>query len=164
MGMENVSFLQVIKFLLSQNSLNLLWGRTRTWRTLRRPEESIVWSQVNTIYIHMAVMEVHGDKSDIAHLALVSLSYCNIVFGVDCRRHWRRCKYNLLSTLRFGQGGYQGLTEHLNLPRNSHEAEETGKTWEELLLAVVLGLRVGNSLWGSTHLIFQPCPQGTILP
>lgn len=59
--MENISFLPVIKFLLSQNSLNLLWERTRTQRILKRPDESITWGHVKTIYIHMAVMEVHGD-------------------------------------------------------------------------------------------------------
>lgn len=88
--MENISFLPVIKFLLSQNSLNLLWERTRTQRILKRPDESIMWGYVKTIYIHMAVMEVHGDKSHIVHLALVlllPLGYCNIVFGVDCRTH-----------------------------------------------------------------------------
>lgn len=29
--------------------------------------------------------------------------------------------------LSFDQEGYQSLTEHLNLPKNLHEAEETGK-------------------------------------
>lgn len=29
--------------------------------------------------------------------------------------------------LSFGQEGYQGLTEHLNLPKNLHEAEEARK-------------------------------------
>lgn len=128
MGMENIYFLHVTKFLLSQNLLNHPWEGTRTQRKLNRPDESIVWGQVKTIYIHMAVMEVHGDKSDIVHLALVLLllSYYSMLFGVDCRTCERRCKYNLLLTLSFSQEGYQGLTEHLNLPKNLHEAEETG--------------------------------------
>lgn len=29
--------------------------------------------------------------------------------------------------LSFGQEGYQGLSEHLNLAKNLHEAEEPGK-------------------------------------
>lgn len=33
--------------------------------------------------------------------------------------------------LSFGQEGYQGLTEPLNLPKNLHEAEETGKKHEK---------------------------------
>lgn len=63
MGTENIYFLHVTKFLLSQNSLNPPWEGTRTQRKLNRPDESIVWGQVKTIYIHMTVMEVHGDSS-----------------------------------------------------------------------------------------------------
>lgn len=105
-----------------------------TQRKLKRPDEIIVWGQVKTIYIHMAVMEVHGDKSDIVHLALVLVPFndFNMVFGIDCRTHWRSIyiillQYNLLLTLSFGQEGYQVLSEHLNLPKNLHEDEETRK-------------------------------------
>lgn len=127
--MENIYFLHVIKFLLPWNALSLLWERTVTQRKLKRTDESIVWGQVTTIYICMSVMEVHGDKSEIVHLALVllPLSYCNMVLGVDCRTLERSCKYNFLLMLSSGQEGYQGLTEHLNLPKNLHEAKKTGK-------------------------------------
>lgn len=138
MRMENFSLFHVIKFLLSQNSWNLLWERTMTQRKLKRPDEIIVWGQVKTIYIHMAVMEVHGDKSDIVHLALVLVPFndFNMVFGIDCRTHWRSIyiillQYNLLLTLSFGQEGYQVLSEHLNLPKNLHEDEETRKKKHE---------------------------------
>lgn len=41
-----------------------------TQRKLKRCDESIVLGHVKTIYIHIAVMEVHGDKSDVVCLAL----------------------------------------------------------------------------------------------
>lgn len=89
MGVENIYFLYVIKFLLLQNSLNLLWERTKTQRNLKRPDGNIVWGQLKTIYVHMAVREIHGDKSDRVHLALVLLppSYCNMVFRIERRTH-----------------------------------------------------------------------------